>query len=364
MVPEDGEDLWHAYNLVRAGDRVTATTFRKVARDGGTGADSERVRLRLTVAVEAVEYDAAGASLRLRGRNLAESEHVKLGAYHTLELEPQRAFTLEKDAWDALDAERLRQAADPAASADLAVLLVAEGFAQLLLVGRTCTPTRARVEVPLPRKRGAAAAGYDKALATFHERCLAAVLRHVDWGVVKCLVVAGPGFSKDALRAYMDAEAQRCDDARPLLLNRAKIVLAPASSAYKHALREVLAAPGVAAQIANTRAARETGALRAFMEQLAADPARAFYGPGHVRAAHALGAVQTLLISDSLFRAADPAARRRWAALVEEVEKGGGEALIFSAAHASGEQLDQLTGVAAVLRFPLPELADEELPPE
>ena len=25
------EDMWHAFNLVRAGDRVTATTFRKVS---------------------------------------------------------------------------------------------------------------------------------------------------------------------------------------------------------------------------------------------------------------------------------------------------------------------------------------------
>lgn len=29
-MPRSGEDLWHAYNLVREGDRVEATTFRKV----------------------------------------------------------------------------------------------------------------------------------------------------------------------------------------------------------------------------------------------------------------------------------------------------------------------------------------------
>ena len=32
------------------------------------------------------------------------------------------------------------------------------------------------------------------------------------------------------------------------------------------------------------------------------DSARAFYGPGHVQAAHELGAIQTLLITDTLFR--------------------------------------------------------------
>ena len=60
----------------------------------------------------------------LRGKNLTETEHVKLGAYHTVELEPQRPFSLEKQAWDAIDIERIHQATDPAASADLAAVLI------------------------------------------------------------------------------------------------------------------------------------------------------------------------------------------------------------------------------------------------
>jgi protein pelota len=363
VVPEDGEDLWHAFNLIRPGDRVTATTFRKVTRDSGAGGDSERVKLKLTVAVEGVDYDGEGGVIRLKGRNLTESEHVRLGAYHSLELEPGRAFELGKDVWDALDAARLQEACDPAAGADLAALLITEGLATLCLVGRTCTVVRARVEVAIPRKRGAAAAGYDKALGTFRERAFAAVARHVDWEQIKCLVIAGPGFEKDGFRAFLDAEAQR-REARPLLVNRANIVVAPASSAYKHALKEVLASPAVAGRVKDTLAARQTGAMSEFMATLAADPARAFYGPGHVRAAHELGAIATLLLSDALFRAADPAARRRYAALAAEVEAGGGKALVFSAAHASGEQLGQLTGIAAILRFPLPELEDQEFDPD
>lgn len=49
---------------------------------------------------------------------------------------------------------------------------------------------------------------------------------------------------------------------RTLIENKDKVVLAPASSAYKHALKEVLAAPGVASRIKNTKAAREVEALQ------------------------------------------------------------------------------------------------------
>ena len=42
--------------------------------------------------------------------------------------------------------------------------------------------------------------------------------------------------------------------------------------------------------------------MQAFYDMMARDSARAFYGPGHVQAAHELGAIQTLLITDTLFR--------------------------------------------------------------
>ena len=57
----------------------------------------------------------------------------------------------------------------------------------------------------------------------------------------------------------------------------------------------------------DTKAAQEVAALQAFHIMLGQDSARAFYGPGHVRAAHELGAIQTLLISDTLFRVNDVA---------------------------------------------------------
>ena len=58
--PCPAEDIWHAFNLIREGDRVTATTFRKVNKDSGIGADSERVKLKLTLAVEGIDFDAEG----------------------------------------------------------------------------------------------------------------------------------------------------------------------------------------------------------------------------------------------------------------------------------------------------------------
>jgi protein pelota len=52
--------------------------------------------------------------------------------------------------------------------------------------------------------------------------------------------------------------------------------------------------------------------------------------------------------------------RQKWVGIVEDVKKGGGDVLIFSSIHESGKQLDQLTGVAAILNFPIPEIESDE----
>lgn len=58
---------------------------------------------------------------------------------------------------------------------------VQEGLANLCLVGSSCTLQRARIETNMPRKRGAAAAGYDKSLESFFRKVgngLALLLHH------------------------------------------------------------------------------------------------------------------------------------------------------------------------------------------
>lgn len=251
-----------------------------------------------------------------------------------------RAVSIEKDSWDAAHAERIEAACNPAASATLAAVVMQEGLAHLCLVGGATTTVRARIEASMPRKAGPAAAGYDKALKKFFDNLLAAVLRHVDFAVVRVLLIAGPGFTKDAFVAHMFAEAQR-RELKSLLEAKPKVITAHASSGYKHALAEALASPALAARVADTAAAAEVAALDAFYAMMSADPSRAFYGPGHVRAAAELGAVQTLLLSDELYRTADAAERAAWVDLVAAVRAAGGDAHVFSAGHLSGQRLTQ-----------------------
>jgi protein pelota len=358
---QDVEDMWHVYNLVAVGDTVTGTTTRKVKSESASGAsESERMRITLSIRVTSISYDSLAAGLRVTGRNIVEHQHVSANAFHTIELAPFRAFTIAKESWDSVYLDRVDLALDPAVDADLAAVVMHEGLAHVLLVSRSLTLTRARIETSIPKKGKSAIYSRGSATAKFFDQVVRAIEQHIDLAAVKVLLVASPGFVKDEFYKHMMLEASR-RDLRPIIENKAKIVLCHSSSGHKHALHEVLSRPELQSRLSTTKAVAEIKALSDFHDMLANDHDRAFYGPSHVFPAVENGAVQTLLITDELFRALEVATRRRFVALVEDVKAQGGEVFVFSTQHVSGTQLSNMSGVAAILRFPMPQINEIEI---
>ncbi len=84
-----------------------------------------------------------------------------------------------------------------------------------------------------------------------------------------------------------------------------------------------------------------------------ADPTRTAYGLEAVTFASNQQAIAELLITDKVYRTEDFTARNQFVELMENVKAAGGAVYKFSSMHVSGEKLDQYTGIAATLRFPV-----------
>ncbi|CAG9797710.1 unnamed protein product [Chironomus riparius] len=359
VIPDESEDMWHAYNLICEGDVVTASTIRKVQTESATGSStSNRVRTTLTIKVENIEYDTQGCMLRLKGRNVVENQYVKMGAYHTIDLELNRAFTLTKPEWDSIALERVDMACDVTQKADVAAIVMQEGIAHICLITSNMTLVRSKIDIAIPRKRKNNPSQHEKGLTKFYEAVYQGILRHVNFEIVKCILIASPAFVKDAFFEYMIQQATKLDQ-KIILDSRSKFMLVHASSGFKHSLKEVLQDPAVVAKMSDTKAAGEVKRLETFYTMLQCEPARAFYGKKHVQKAVDALAVETLLISDNLFRNQDPIQRKEYVKMHDDVLEAGGDVKVFSSMHVSGEQLAQLTGVAAILRFPMPELEED-----
>lgn len=132
------------------------------------------------------------------------------------------------------------------------------------------------------------------------------------------------------------------------------------STGYLQGLEEILKDPSIQKQLSNTKFAREGAIFEEFQRVLNNDDDRAWYGPLEATKAVELGAIKYFMITDTLFRSDDIAVRKHYIKLTEEVKRQGGEVLIFSSLHESGEQLDQLTGVAVLLNYPVADLDEDE----
>lgn len=77
--------------------------------------------------------------------------------------------------------------------------------------------------------------------------------------------------------------------------------------------------------------------LDKFFEILSMDPDKVCYGKKSCDYAMQNQAVETLLISDKLFRAKNIAVRKAYVDMVEDAEKNGVSTVIFSSMNPSGE---------------------------
>lgn len=64
--------------------------------------------------MENIDFDTQACVLRLKGRNIEENQYVKMGAYHTLDLELNRKLAVYKDEWDSVALDRIEASCNPA----------------------------------------------------------------------------------------------------------------------------------------------------------------------------------------------------------------------------------------------------------
>ncbi len=170
---------------------------------------------------------------------------------------------------------------------------------------------------------------------------------------------------------------------KSILGAKSKFLLLHSPSHHVHSLAQILSSPETSNQLKDTKFAQEGIMLEKFFKMLESDPLRAWYGESHVLKAADRGAIGKLLISDEIFRSPSVVRRKQFVKLVEDVKAYGGEVLIFSSMHESGQrewrfifecaceggpgvqthqltslpvfsaELNTMTGLAAILTYPL-----------
>jgi protein pelota len=338
VVPENVDDLWHLSYVLEPGDLVEGDTTRRIQRNDDQMRDTggEREHLHVTIEVEDVEFARFANRLRVGGVIVDCSREDQLGFHHTLNVEERAEITIEKH-FKPDQTERLERAEEAAENPDVAIVTVEEGEAYIHTVAQYGTNEYA--SFTRPTGKGEYARPRSELFAD-----LGSALSHLD---VDAIILAGPGFTKQDARDYLEDEYPQVVELIGATVDT--------SGVGDRGVHEVLKRGAVSDVQKDTRIAREAELVDQLMEGIA-QGTKVAYGIGEVAEAAEFGAVEQLLILDTRLRE-ERQGEGDWDVdvnhVIETVEQKGGEVTVFSGEFQPGEQLKNLGGIAALLRYRL-----------
>jgi len=341
VVPESLDDLWHLYNIIYKGDEVYAYTTREIKQDEkyARAKRSERVSVFLGVKVEKVFWDRLLGRLRVHGTICQAPEIVPTGAHHTLNIGVNTPITIVKEEWPRHHLERLEAAKKASEKPIILIAVDDEGYA-------IATTTQYGVEVKIEEKTKLPgkleAEKRDAALKDFFKKVLESLRK--TWSENSYpIAVIGVGFIKND---FVDFVVKEAPDVAKSIMDVKSVNSSGVAGIY-----EAIRSGVLAKTMKHLRIAEETEAVEEVLKRLGKSEKTVAYGLDDVRKAVDLGAVERLILADTVLRETSNEERLTLEQLMKAVEERGGRVLVVSTEHEAGAKLKALGGVAALLRY-------------
>jgi len=329
---ETPSDLWRIARLVRPGEIVGASTTRRDPEAPPDVAGAERARRRVYLAVRAEQVEFHGFSRHVRIAGPIVEGPFDVGRHHTLDLTEGDEVTVIKPEPTAAERtlldEGLRGAGEPT------VLIAAVDWGDSAIVrlrGRAIEPV-ADVRRTIAGKRYEGTQG-EKDRRAYVDELLGLIEREAAGATA--VIVAGPGFLKEELK-------RRLSEADPAL-HRKLTVVATAESG-RVGIDELLRSGRASEVLRGSVAAEEAEVVERLVRSLASG-VRAAVGPAEVAEAVAAGAVELILVSESLL------ADATLAPALDRARAARARILVVQDEGEAGKRLGALGRVAAILRY-------------
>ncbi|SCA48476.1 PelOta protein homologue, putative [Plasmodium ovale] len=354
LVTEEEDDLWHLYNLLSVGDQVEAYTSRKVHKEIGNNNYATEIRkMVLSLCVTKIDFDSANNNLRVAGRNVKNNDFVKIGQYHTFDIGINEKIKIVKKNWDHIFKEKLEECTNIRNTSEVGILLIDCGHANMYLLTENLYKNVFSVNKIIHKKKEKNNNSlYRKHIDSFYKEVLNSLYQNINFEKIKCIVLGGPGFFKNDFFHFVYNKSEIKNEKKILNIQE-KFLIIKTSSIYKTSINEIINDEHMKKKILNMKVVSHIDILNTFYKIFEKNEEKVCYGDAEVRHASSQNAIDSLLITDSIFRNCDVLRRKAYVSMVEQVKKTGGKVYIFSDQHTSGEQLNSLTGIAAILKFPV-----------
>ena len=343
VIPETFDDLWHLYNVIYRGDEVYAYTKREIKPDEKYARPrrGQRVPVFLGVKVEKIDWDKLLGRLRVHGTICKAPETVPIGAHHTLNIALNKPLTIVKRKWARHHVERLERARKTSEKPITIIAIDDEGYA-IATTKQYGVEAKVEERIRLPGKLEAEKRS--AAIKEYFRKALSS-LRQVWTATRSPIAIIGVGFVKNDFAKFLESEAS---DVAKSVVDVKGVNNGGVAGIYE-ALRS-----GVLLKVMKyLRVVEETETIEEILKRLGKGESNITYGLEEVKKAAQLGAIEKLVLADTMLRETSAEKRLLLEDLMKIVEQKGGKIMIISTEHEAGAKLFALGGIAALLRFSL-----------
>ena len=347
--PESATDLYVLSNVISIGDRVITKTSRRVRRSGSegrSGDDSQRITMVIGIEAEDFAFQDSSVSNRLRVKGKifqGPEQHVSIGSYHTLNLELANVITIIKPEWSEYFLELLKKAEE--ASKKPKICLIAADRAEVC-IGlldnfnlRVVTHEKSRISRKLSKEKVRS-----KQTQSFFDQIAMIINRQILPETNK-FVIGGPGFIKEQLAEFLKSRFMK---------EKITVIIAGSlSGGNRVGLSELLQMEAVDKLAADFQIFEENSIFEEFLKRINQGSADVTYGLAGIKNIASTGAIETVILLDSLLKGGSGTKPDEVQTLLREVEKTRGKIFIVSSQSENANQIKSFGGVIGLLRYAL-----------
>mgnify|MGYP001376089975 CR=1 FL=1 len=325
---ESDDDVWHLFNILEEGDLVTASTTRREEKAADKIRAERGEKRRMTLGIRVTKISFSESDMRLNVLGVIETGPQDVGQHHTLMFEVGDRIKVAKE-WKRTQLDRVDRAVEDSLKPTIAFVSLDQDDASIAVMRQYGLKEMASIR----SGRSGKMFGDGGDSKDYHDEVLATLSMYVEPGTP--LVVLGPGFEKETLLA-------KGKEKSPDLFEKSFVYHTGHSG--MQGINELLKKGMGADILRESRVGSEMEAVERLKEEIGKD-GLATYGPREVMDAAIAGAVETLLVSDTIIREGD------LDKLVREVENQRGKVIVVSSHHDAGAELAAIGGIAALLRY-------------
>lgn len=335
LIPESSDDIYEISKIIKPEDKIKCFTHRKLTIDGK---NQQKIGLYLKIKVESFNVDLENGILYAKGRVCEENEYVKIGSYHTLDVELDKKFNIYKDSWNFYDIQLIKNCTN--GSQDVLFYIFYEKCCVICLVGKNNIKIINKIEIKSKK----------------FDNLLNLIINYVN--KVELIVICS---NTNVCTDFYNLIEIKIDYIKKMSKNQ-KINLkdfflkVKLSNDFKNATNKqiinfILTDKNISRRFNNLKYINDLKELSYFFLEFDKGNLDLLIGKNKIRESLEFGALEKIFFIDEIYKPNEIEKRKKMELFCKDLENYRVKTYVVPVNHFLGERLKEFGGVAGILKF-------------